>query len=113
MGFPASFSSTTIVTPPDPAAPVACVLDFLEQALQEYEADITHRGDRDLEVEETLAAMRDVRLVLLKGLFEEIENARDWRGRIGRRDYCGRRETGRKPHAVPPPSGMRLSCGAD
>ena len=45
MGFPTSFSSTTIVVPPDSAAPVASVLNFLDQAVQEYDGDITHRGD--------------------------------------------------------------------
>ena len=45
MGFPTSFSSTTIVAPPDPLAPVTSVLDYLDQALQEYDADITLRGD--------------------------------------------------------------------
>jgi len=62
MGFPASFSSTTIVTPPDPAAPVACVLDFLEQALQEYEADITHRGEGFFDFKVPVAArlLRDL-----------------------------------------------------
>ena len=45
MGFPTTFSSTTLVAPPDPAAPIASVLDYLEHALYEYEADITNRGD--------------------------------------------------------------------
>ena len=45
MGFPTGFSSSTIVAPPDPAAPINSVLDFIEQALQEYDADITVRGD--------------------------------------------------------------------
>jgi len=45
FGFPTSFSSTTIVAPPDAAAPVESVLDYLDQALQEYDADITYRGD--------------------------------------------------------------------
>ncbi len=45
MGFPTSFSSTTIVAPPDPRAPVTSVLTYLDQAVQEYDADITLRGD--------------------------------------------------------------------
>ncbi len=45
MGFPTSFSSSTIVAPPDPTAPIQSVLDYIEQALQEYDADITVRGD--------------------------------------------------------------------
>jgi len=45
MGFPTSFSSTTIVAPPDPSAPVASVLDYIDGALQEHDADITGRGD--------------------------------------------------------------------
>jgi hypothetical protein len=45
MGFPTSFSSTTIVGPPDPSAPVASVLDYIDGALQEHDADITGRGD--------------------------------------------------------------------
>ncbi len=49
MGFPTSFSSTTIVAPPDPRAPVTSVLEYLDQALQEYDADITLRGDGFLE----------------------------------------------------------------
>src|SRR2546422_5780333 len=49
MGFPTSFSSTTIVVPPDPRAPVTSVLEYLDQALQEYDADITLRGDGFLE----------------------------------------------------------------
>jgi hypothetical protein len=34
-----------MVTSPDRASPITSVLDFLEQAVQEYEADITHRGE--------------------------------------------------------------------
>src|SRR6266516_8157082 len=45
MGFPTSFSSSTIVAPPDPTAPIQSVLDYIEQPLQEYDADIIVRGD--------------------------------------------------------------------
>jgi hypothetical protein len=45
MGFPTSFSSSTIVAPPDPTAPIQSVLDYIEQALEKYDADIAVRGD--------------------------------------------------------------------
>jgi len=45
MGFPASFASTTIVESPDPPAGVTPILDCLEQALQDYDAEITLRGE--------------------------------------------------------------------
>ena len=64
MGFPTSFSSTTIVAPPDSAAPVASVLDFLDQAVQEYDGDITHRGDGFFEFKVPIATrlLRDLAL---------------------------------------------------
>jgi hypothetical protein len=45
MGFPTSFSSSTIVAPPDPTAPIQSVLAYIERALEKYDADITMRGD--------------------------------------------------------------------
>ena len=45
MPFPTGFSSTTMVAPPDATAPVASVLDYLDQALQEHDAEITDRGE--------------------------------------------------------------------
>ncbi len=64
MGFPTGFSSTTIVAPPDPAAPVASVLDYLDEALQEYDADITLRGDGFFEFKVPLGSrlLRDLAL---------------------------------------------------
>jgi hypothetical protein len=56
MGFPTSFSSTTIVVPPDPSAPVASVLDYIDGALQEHDADITGRGDGCLDFKVPIVA---------------------------------------------------------
>ena len=56
MGFPTSFSSTTIVVPPDPSAPVASVLDYIDGALQEHDADITGRGDGFLDFKVPIVA---------------------------------------------------------
>ena len=49
MGFPTSFSSSTIVTPPDAGAPVASVLDYLEGALSEHDANVVSRDEGLLE----------------------------------------------------------------
>src|SRR5437879_11892964 len=64
MGFPTSFSLTTMVLPPDPAAGVTSVLDYLEQPLQDCDADITHRGEGFFELKVPIAArlVRDLTL---------------------------------------------------
>ena len=62
MGFPTTFSSTTMVAPPDPAAPVVSVLDFLDQAVREHDADVTQRGEGFFEFKVPIAArlLRDL-----------------------------------------------------
>lgn len=67
--------------------------------------------DGDFEFEETFPAISDFCVVFLKGLVEVVEDGRNRRGGIGRRDHRGRRETGRKRHAVRPTNGSCLSSG--
>jgi hypothetical protein len=56
MTFPASFVSTTIVQSRDPAAGPVPVLDSLERTLQDYDADITLRGEDFFEFRVPLGA---------------------------------------------------------
>ena len=49
MAFPKSFVSTTMVRLSDSAAGVTPLIDYLDQALQDQDADITNRGDGVLE----------------------------------------------------------------
>jgi len=53
-----------MVLPPDPAAGVTSVLDYLEQTLQDCDADITHRGEGFFEFKVPIAArlVRDLTL---------------------------------------------------
>jgi hypothetical protein len=51
-----SFASTTMVRSPDPAAGVAPVLDYLDRAIQTYDADITYRGDTFFEFKVPIVA---------------------------------------------------------
>ena len=49
MGFPTSFSITTIVRPPGSTSGLGPVLDYIDQTFQHYHADITHRGENFFE----------------------------------------------------------------
>ena len=62
MAFPKSFVSTTMVQLADSAAGVTPVIDYLDRALQDQDADITNRGDGVLEFQVRLGTrlLRDL-----------------------------------------------------
>ncbi len=69
MAFPTSFGSTTMVRLSDTAAGVTPVIDYLDQALQAQDADITNRGDGLLEFRVPLRTrlLRDLALRWVPG----------------------------------------------
>ncbi len=67
MGFPRSYVSTTMALSPNPADGVAPVLDCLEGALQDYDAEITHRGDTFFEFKVPILARLATDLTLRLG----------------------------------------------